>query len=120
MPDGVLQGIAAENNLSETAFVIAKGGHFALRWFTPKVEVDLCGRATLAAAFVIFKYLGYTGSSIRFQSKSGLFTVERDKELNSGFSGPTAGTLSDTSTTGPRIKSPAYRSKTFERLFCRL
>ncbi|MEW6536908.1 MAG: PhzF family phenazine biosynthesis protein [Candidatus Auribacterota bacterium] len=81
LPDGVLQGIAAENNLSETAFVVAKGDHFELRWFTPKVEVDLCGHATLAAAFVIFKYLGYTGSSIRFQSKSGLLTVERDKEL---------------------------------------
>ena len=54
LADEVMQGIAAENNLSETAFVVPRGSDFAIRWFTPKVEMDLCGRATLASAFVLW------------------------------------------------------------------
>jgi PhzF family phenazine biosynthesis protein len=77
-PDEVMQKIAFENNLSETAFVIARKDHFDLRWFTPALEVDLCGHATLAAGFVLFEHLGYAGSVVRFESKSGLLTVERD------------------------------------------
>jgi PhzF family phenazine biosynthesis protein len=80
LPDETLQKIAFENNLSETAFFVARGDGFDLRWFTPAIEVDLCGHATLAAAFVIFKYLDYAGSAVRFQSKSGLLTVERQGE----------------------------------------
>ena len=69
--DTVLQQIAEENNLSETAFLVGSGGSWELRWFTPTVEVDLCGHATLAAAFVIFTELGHTGSAVNFQTTSG-------------------------------------------------
>jgi len=78
LPDEVLQNIASENNLSETAFVVAKQDQFELRWFTPVREVSLCGHATLATAFVIFECEGYTEPIIHFQSKSGVLTVERD------------------------------------------
>lgn len=54
LPDNVLQSIAQENNLAETAFYIPRGDHYELRWFTPTKEVDLCGHATLAAAHVVF------------------------------------------------------------------
>lgn len=77
LPDAVLQQIAFENNLSETAFVVARAEHYDLRWFTPAVEVDLCGHATLAAAFALFTYLGHPGSRVRFSSQSGWLTVER-------------------------------------------
>ncbi len=75
LPDEVLQKIAFENNLSETAFIVARSEDFELRWFTPALEIDLCGHATLATAFVIRNYLDYPGQVIRFQSKSGLLTV---------------------------------------------
>ena len=81
LPDAVLQNIAFENNLSETAFTVPKGDHFALRWFTPATEVDLCGHATLATAFVVFHYLGYTEPAVRFQTQSGLLTVAREGDL---------------------------------------
>jgi PhzF family phenazine biosynthesis protein len=68
--DETLQRIAAENNLSETAFFVGRDGSYELRWLTPTVEVDLCGHATLAAAFVIFQELGYGGDKIRFQTKA--------------------------------------------------
>ncbi|HYR57935.1 MAG TPA: PhzF family phenazine biosynthesis isomerase, partial [Chthoniobacteraceae bacterium] len=61
LPDETLRDIAAENNLSETAFIVARDGAFDLRWFTPTIEVDLCGHATLAAAFVLFTELGFAG-----------------------------------------------------------
>lgn len=69
--DAVLQQIAAENNLSETAFLVGSGESWDLRWFTPTVEVDLCGHATLAAAFVIFTELGHTGRAVNFETSSG-------------------------------------------------
>jgi predicted PhzF superfamily epimerase YddE/YHI9 len=81
LPDETLQKIAYENNHAETAFVVAREGYFDLRWFTPTIEVDLCGHATLAAGHVIFKYLGFNGKVIEFHSKSGLLTVERKGEL---------------------------------------
>lgn len=72
LPDARLQAIAAENNLSETAFFVKKGGTYELRWFTPVVEIDLCGHATLASAHVLFNHLGYKKDEIIFQSrKSG-------------------------------------------------
>jgi predicted PhzF superfamily epimerase YddE/YHI9 len=77
--DAVLQQIAGENNLSETAFLVGNGSDWELRWFTPTVEVDLCGHATLAAAFVIFTELGHRGSTVRFKTTSG--------ELAASFSG---------------------------------
>jgi PhzF family phenazine biosynthesis protein len=81
LPDSVLQAVAAENNLSETAFVIEGDGFWDLRWFTPTTEVDLCGHATLASAFVITKCLGRFLPVVKFQSKSGLLTVKAEGDL---------------------------------------
>jgi PhzF family phenazine biosynthesis protein len=79
--DEVLQAIAAENNLSETAYFVQQGDKYELRWFTPKLEVELCGHATLASAFVIFNYLDKSVDNARFETKSGLLTVRRHDEL---------------------------------------
>ena len=73
-----MQAIAAENNLSETAFMVPEGDGFGLRWFTPNVEVDLCGHATLAAAFVVFEQLRPGTASVSFETLSGRLTVARD------------------------------------------
>ena len=81
LPDETLQSIAVENNLSETAFIRPEGEGFGLRWFTPGAEVDLCGHATLGAAFVIATYLQPERQEIAFQSRSGLLTVSREGEL---------------------------------------
>ncbi len=71
--DRWLQAVAAEMNLSETAFLVQQPGHFDLRWFTPKVEVDLCGHATLASAHVLWQEgLARTDEEIRFQTRSGI------------------------------------------------
>ena len=75
--DDVLQKIAIENNLAETAFFQKQGNHFQLRWFTPEFEVDLCGHATLASAHVIFHHLGYVGDTIIFHSISGELEVRK-------------------------------------------
>lgn len=79
LPEDLMQSIAAENNLSETAFYIPLGPDFHIRWFTPAVEVDLCGHATLAAAFVIFRTLPRETNTIRLFSRSGWLTVSRDE-----------------------------------------
>jgi PhzF family phenazine biosynthesis protein len=78
--DEELQQIAAENNLSETAFYIPTDSGFHLRWFTPTTEVDLCGHATLAAAYVLFSIYNYPEKEIHFDSRSGVLTVTRDNE----------------------------------------
>ncbi len=86
LEEEVMQNIALENNLSETAFFIPNGDGFSIRWFTPKIEVDLCGHATLAAAHVIFKYHNFKGETITFQSRSGPLTVRKDgKQYNMTF-----------------------------------
>jgi PhzF family phenazine biosynthesis protein len=78
----VLQAIAAENNLSETAFLLPKSrGRYDLRWLTPTMEVDLCGHATLASAFVIFSFLDSTLFSVDFETASGLLSVTRSGAL---------------------------------------
>lgn len=78
-PDAaLLQAIAAENNLSETAFIVSADADFDLRWFTPVTEVDLCGHATLAAAHVLFNHLDFAGSQISFNTRSGTLTVQRN------------------------------------------
>ncbi|MGI8430946.1 MAG: PhzF family phenazine biosynthesis protein [Chthoniobacterales bacterium] len=77
LPDAQMQAIAAENNLAETAFVIARPDHFDLRWMTPVLEVDLCGHATLAAAYVLFRHQNYAGDKVRFQSQSGELVVTK-------------------------------------------
>lgn len=81
LPDQLLQSIAAENNLAETAFFVPDGDGYQLRWFTPLIEVDLCGHATLAAAFVVFTKLAPDFSSVRFQTKSGELIVKREGGL---------------------------------------
>jgi PhzF family phenazine biosynthesis protein len=80
LPDSTLQQIALENNLSETAFVVRRGEEFDLRWMTPTMEIDLCGHATLAPAFIIFSELGFTGEEIRFHTKTGLLGARRDAD----------------------------------------
>ena len=77
LADGLLQGIASENDLSETAFLVPREDGFDLRWFTPAVEVDLCGHATLASAFVLFEERGYQQPAVRFHTKSGWLTATR-------------------------------------------
>jgi PhzF family phenazine biosynthesis protein len=80
LDDDRLQKIAAENNLSETAFFVKDGHGFHLRWFTPVCEVRLCGHATLACAHVLFHLLGYPGKEIAFETLSGRLNVSRDGE----------------------------------------
>lgn len=78
LPDETLQSIAAENNLAETAYFIARGeGRYDLRWFTPGTEVPLCGHATLATAHVLYTELGETAESLFFDTLSGVLTVTR-------------------------------------------
>ncbi len=83
----IMQQIAEENNLAETAFAIKKGDNFEIRWFTPAVEVDLCGHATLATAFVLFEFYNYPFDKIIFHTKSsGTLSVEKDgKQLTLDF-----------------------------------
>ncbi len=78
LADDVMQGIALENNLSETAFLVPDDGGFEIRWFTPQTEVDLCGHATLASGHVLFDCLGFEEPVIRFASRSGPLAVSRD------------------------------------------
>ncbi len=75
--DAVLQALAAENNLAETAFLVADGGDYRLRWFTPKLEVPLCGHATLAAAAVVMERLEVGRTTVVFRTASGPLAVER-------------------------------------------
>jgi predicted PhzF superfamily epimerase YddE/YHI9 len=78
LPDATLQAIAAENNLAETAFFVPEGLAYALRWFTPTVEVELCGHATLASAFVIFRFLDARRQQVDFRTlKAATLSVKR-------------------------------------------
>jgi PhzF family phenazine biosynthesis protein len=83
LPDAVMQAIAIENNLSETAFLVKRGdgAEYDLRWFTPDHEVDLCGHATLGSAYVVANHLNGGATEMRFHSRSGLLTVTREGEL---------------------------------------
>jgi PhzF family phenazine biosynthesis protein len=80
LPDRVLQNIAAENSLPETAFLMRGDDSHRLRWFSPRMEIDLCGHATLAAAFVLHLEDGMP-RTLRFETRSGTLTVERDGDL---------------------------------------
>jgi len=81
LDDKTLQNIAAENNLSETAFFVKEGDKYHLRWMTPTVEVDLCGHATLAAGYVLFEILEKENNKIVFESLSGELVVTRNNDL---------------------------------------
>jgi PhzF family phenazine biosynthesis protein len=78
----LMQKIALENNLAETAFFVRRAsGEYDLRWFTPTIEMDLCGHATLASAFVLFEHLGEAAEVLKFHTRSGQLTVERNRDL---------------------------------------
>jgi predicted PhzF superfamily epimerase YddE/YHI9 len=81
LPDKLLQQIATENGFSETAFLVPQNRHFDLRWMTPLVEVDLCGHATLASAFVLFSEFGFKQDPILFQTRSGRLSAARRGNL---------------------------------------
>ena len=78
LDDAVMQSIAAENNLSETAFFVRVGDGYEIRWFTPLQEVDLCGHATLASGYVVFRHIDRAAPAVAFGSKSGRLVVTRD------------------------------------------
>ena len=78
LPDETMQAIAAENNLAETAFYVPTETGFHIRWFTPTVEVDLCGHATLASAYVLFSLENYAHDEINFDSRSGILNVRKE------------------------------------------
>ncbi len=79
--DEKMQQIATENNLSETAFFVGEGENYYIRWFTPASEINLCGHATLASAYLLFRYLNNTSKKIHFQYGEGVLTVEDLGEL---------------------------------------
>ena len=81
LEDETMQAIAAENNLAETAFFVNNGDGFDLRWFTPEMEVDLCGHATLASGHVLFNHLDFKPNQINFHTKSGVLKVSQTNEL---------------------------------------
>ncbi|MFA6196297.1 MAG: PhzF family phenazine biosynthesis protein [Sulfurimonas sp.] len=80
LDDTVMQKIAMENNLSETVFFVQEGEKYNIRWFTPLSEVDICGHATLASAFVLFELLNYQNDEILFDSKSGALRVKKEND----------------------------------------
>ena len=108
--DALLQQVAAENNLSETAFLVWAGDHYHIRWFTPVREVELCGHATLASAFIITRFLAPQARTLTFDSLSGILSVRRDgesleldfparpaSEVDSALAGEVTGALGDVS-----------------------
>ena len=80
LDDDTMQNIAAENNLAETAFIVARDDVYDLRWFTPAIEVDLCGHATLAAGYVVLNHLQPELDSVSFETISGQLIVTRDSD----------------------------------------
>jgi PhzF family phenazine biosynthesis protein len=81
LPEKTMQQIAAENHLSETAFFVREGSNYHIRWFTPTIEVDLCGHATVATAHVLHHHLGNKSTELSFDSKSGILPVQIKNDL---------------------------------------
>lgn len=81
LPDAVMQRIAIENNLSETAFTVKNSDKYDLRWFTPGGEIDLCGHATLGTAYVLLNFVEQGKNSIAFNTKSGVLTINKNNDL---------------------------------------
>ena len=107
LPDEIMQKIATENNLSETAFFIPDKNEFHIRWFTPLAEVDLCGHATLASGHVLFRHLNYPNEEIQFKSRSGSLLVKKQNDtivLNFPYSNYT------------EVKIPEFVKKAFNIL----
>ncbi len=80
LSERLMQQIAAQNNLAETAYFVKEGNDYSIRWFTPAVEVDLCGHATLASAHILFNHLNFTGDHLVFHSKSGPLHISRKED----------------------------------------
>ncbi|MFA6334203.1 MAG: PhzF family phenazine biosynthesis protein [Bacteroidales bacterium] len=78
LPDSILRKIAQENSVPETAFILPEGPGYSLRWFTPDIEMDLCGHATLASAYILFTLYNYKGEEILFRTASGPLSVKRE------------------------------------------
>ena len=78
--ESLMQDLAMENNLAETVFFVPNGNDYDIRWFTPAAEINLCGHATLASAWVLFNILGYKKPSLTFHSKSGPLIITREKD----------------------------------------
>lgn len=117
LSDEIMQQIAMENNLAETAFYVKNENQYEIRWFTPAAEVDLCGHATLAAAFVLFNLENHSDNEIKFYShRSGLLTVTKDNQyLTLNFPADTLHSIELTSeiTDGFNIKPRvAFKGKT--------
>ncbi len=81
LDEELMQKIAFENNLSETAFLTKRDDEYFLRWFTPETEIDLCGHATLATAYALMNFMDTSLNSVNFNSKSGILTVEKKGDL---------------------------------------
>ena len=81
LDDTVLQNIAAENNLAETAFLFKRDGYYDLRWFTPELEIDLCGHATMGSAYVLFEFVERPADTLHFHTLSGTLTVTKDNGM---------------------------------------
>ena len=81
IPDDLMQKLALENNLSETVFFVPTGEHYDIRWFTPAAEINLCGHATLASAFVLYHFLNFNKDKIIFHSKSGQLEVHKKDDI---------------------------------------
>ena len=81
LPDESLQYIAMENNLSETAFLVKQNDYYDLRWFTPAIEVDLCGHATMGSAYVLFRFVDTMAKRLEFHTQSGVLFVEQNGDM---------------------------------------
>jgi len=81
LDDGQLQSIAGENNLSETAFIVNRGGYYQLRWFTPQMEVEICGHATLAGAYVLMNHIDSSLAEVTFGTRSGELIVKKNGDM---------------------------------------
>lgn len=81
LPDDLMMNITKENNLSETAFAVKEGADYKLRWFTPGGEINLCGHATLATAYVITQFIEPQATQVNFHTLSGILTVEKEEDL---------------------------------------
>jgi predicted PhzF superfamily epimerase YddE/YHI9 len=81
LDEGLMQKIAMENNLAETAYFVRQGARYGLRWFTPETEIDLCGHATLATAYTIFRFFEPEAKRLEFETRSGVLAVERKGEM---------------------------------------
>jgi len=121
LPEETMQAIAQENNLAETAFFVPANGAFHIRWFTPKKEVELCGHATLASAFVLFELSGHDGDTVVFDSWSGPLSVTRSGgslTLDFPARAPQSCEIPDDLAKGlGRTPSTCYRSDDFMAVF---